>query len=109
MALCSNKIFVGCSDLHVVALDVKTGTVVWDQPIGSGEGWSLTGGPLVAKGKVIQGIGGQVKGGAYIVGLDSETGKESWRVYSIARLDESGGDSGNGVAVGERTGGVRRA
>ena len=105
MALYSNKIFVGTSDLHVVALDVKTGAVVWDQPIGSGEGWSLTGGPLVARGKVIQGIGGQVKGGAYIVGLDSETGEESWRFYSIARLNEPGGNSWNGVPVEERTGG----
>jgi alcohol dehydrogenase (cytochrome c) len=72
MALYSNKLFVGTSDIHVVALDVKTGSVVWDQPIASAtDGWQLTGGPLVAKGKVMQGIGGQVKGGAYIVGLDS--------------------------------------
>src|SRR5262249_60699697 len=91
MALCSNKIFVGCSDLHVVALDVKTGAVVWDQPIGSGEGWSLTGGPLVARGKVIQGIGGQVKGGAYIGGLDSENGEGSWRGFYSRGRDENGG------------------
>jgi alcohol dehydrogenase (cytochrome c) len=97
MALYSNKLFVGTSDLHVVALDVKTGTVVWDQQIASGENWNLTGGPLVAKGKVIQGIGGRGKGGAYLVGLDSETGKESWRFYSIARTNEPGGNSWNGM------------
>ena len=105
MALYSNKLFVGTSDLHVVALDVKTGTLVWDQPIASGDGWSLTGGPLVAKGKVIQGIGGQAKGGAFLVGLDSETGKESWRFHSIARTNEPGGNSWNGVPAEERTGG----
>src|SRR5262249_48050783 len=59
MALYSNKLFVGTSDLHVVAIDVKTGNVVWDQAIGNpADGFQLTGGPLVAKGKVLQGIGG---------------------------------------------------
>src|SRR5262245_978385 len=56
MALYSNKLFVGTSDLHVVALDIKTGNTVWDQPLANpGDGWNLTGGPLVAKGKVMQG------------------------------------------------------
>src|SRR5262245_40942786 len=105
MALYSNKLFVGTSDLHVVALDAKTGSVVWDQAIASGAQWSLTGGPLIAKGKVIQGIGGQGPGGAYIVGLDSETGKEAWRFYSIARPDEPGGNTWNGVPLQQRTGG----
>jgi len=74
MALYSNKLFVGRSDLHVVALDMKTGNIVWDQPLANpADGWNLTGGPLVAKGKVMQGIGGRGKGGAYIAGLDSET------------------------------------
>jgi alcohol dehydrogenase (cytochrome c) len=106
MALYSNKLFVGTSDIHVVALDVKTGSVIWDQPIANAaEGWQLTGGPLVTKGKVMQGIGGQVKGGAYIVGLDSETGKEAWRFHSIARPDEPGGDTWNGVPLNQRSGG----
>jgi alcohol dehydrogenase (cytochrome c) len=106
MALYSNKLFLGTSDLHVVALDVKTGDVVWDQAIANlGEGWQLTGGPLVTKGKVIQGIGGQGKGGAYVAGLDSETGKEAWRFHTIARPDEPGGNSWNGVPLDERSGG----
>jgi alcohol dehydrogenase (cytochrome c) len=106
MALYSNKLFVGTSDIHVVALDVKTGSVVWDQPIANAtEEWQLTGGPLVAKGKVMQGIGGRVKGGAYIVGLDSETGKEAWRFHSIARPDEPGGDNWNGIPLDQRSGG----
>src|SRR5215510_10208876 len=54
MSLYSNKLFVGTSDLHVVALDVKTGSVVWDEPVAaSSDGLQLTGGPLVARGKVI--------------------------------------------------------
>ena len=59
MALYGNKVSFGTSDLHVVALDIKTGNVVWDSAVANaGQRWNLTGGPLVAKGKVMQGIGG---------------------------------------------------
>ena len=106
MALYSNKLFVGTSDLHVVALDVKTGNVVWDQPLANvADGWTLTGGPLVVKGKVMQGIGGRGKGGAYVAALDSETGKEAWRFYSIARPGEPGGNTWNGLPLDQRSGG----
>jgi len=106
MALYSNKLFAGTSDLHVIALDVKTGALVWDQPIASpADGWTLTGGPLVAKGKVMQGIAGRGKGGAYVAALDSETGKEAWRFHSIARPDEPGGNTWNDLPLDQRSGG----
>ncbi len=35
------------------------------------EGWQTTGGPLVAKGKVLQGIVGQAPGGGAVVALDA--------------------------------------
>jgi alcohol dehydrogenase (cytochrome c) len=107
MALFGDKLFIGTSDVHEIALDAKTGRVIWDQPIGSPErGMSLNGGPLVAKGKVMQGVGGlAVDGGAYIVGLDIETGKEAWRFYSIPRPGEPGGESWNGLPVEKRHGG----
>ncbi len=106
MALYGNKLFIGTSDLHEVALDVKTGRVVWDQPLAARiePGASLTGGPVVAKGKVMQGIGGRAAGGNYIVALDSETGHEVWRFYTIPRPGQPGGDSWNGLAVDQRQG-----
>ena len=45
----------------------------------------MTGGPLVARGKVMVGTTGRAEGGNYIVALDAETGKEAWRFYTIAR------------------------
>jgi len=74
---------------------------VWDRAIASGG--SLTGGPLVAKGKVMQGIGG---GRGAIVALNADTGEEVWRFSSIARPDEPGGNSWNGVALEQRSGGT---
>ena len=41
----------------------------------------------------------------YIAGLDSETGKEAWRFYTIARPDEPGGNSWNGLPLEQRSGG----
>jgi alcohol dehydrogenase (cytochrome c) len=107
MALFGDKLFIGTSDVHEIALDVKTGRLVWDQPIGSPEGgFTLSGGPLVAKGKVMQGVGGVgAAGGAYVVALDTETGKEAWRFYSIARPGQPGGESWNGLPVEKRHGG----
>jgi len=106
MALYGDKLYVGTSDVHVVALDVKTGGVVWDTAIAAADsGFGLTGGPLVARGKVMQGVNGQAPGGAYIVALDAESGVESWRFYSIARPDEPGGNTWNGLPLEKRTGG----
>jgi alcohol dehydrogenase (cytochrome c) len=106
MALYENKLFIGTSDLHEIALDVRTGRVVWDHPLAApGEAGSiLTGGPLVAKGKVMQGMAGRAAGGNYIVALDTGTGKEAWRFYTIARPGQPGGDSWNGLPVQKRQG-----
>jgi alcohol dehydrogenase (cytochrome c) len=106
MALYGNKLFIGTSDRHEIALDVKTGHVIWDQPLApAGEtGSMLTGGPLVAKGKVIQGMAGRPAGGNYLVAMDVETGKEAWRFYTIPRPGQPGGDSWNGLPVEQRQG-----
>jgi alcohol dehydrogenase (cytochrome c) len=61
IALYGNKVYMGTSDIHVVALDVKTGRVAWDEPLTEERGFGLTGGPLVAKGKVMIGTGGRVR------------------------------------------------
>jgi alcohol dehydrogenase (cytochrome c) len=54
---------------------------------------------------VMQGVSGQAPGGNFIVGLDANTGAESWRFYTIARPGEPGGDSWNGLPLEKRSGG----
>ncbi len=65
----------------------------------------MTGGPLVARGKVMVGTTGRAEGGNYIAALDAETGKEAWRFYTIARPGEPGGNSWNGLPLEKRNGG----
>lgn len=107
MALYGDKLYIGTSDVHVIALDVKTGKVVWDRAIANpGDGFMLTGGPLVARGRVMQGLTGiGIAGGSYIQALDAQTGKPAWRFYSIPRPGEPGDETWNAIPLEQRTGG----
>lgn len=104
IAIWGDKLYVPTSDAHIVALDVKTGRVAWDRSVG--EGFRITGGPLVANGVVMQGlVGAQVPGGSHITALDAETGEELWRFKTIAQPGEPNGESWNGLPAEERFGG----
>ena len=109
LALSGDLLYFGTSDVHVVALNARTGRLVWDTRIGDfklREG--LNGGPLVAEGKVMAGTTGTgvgaKPGGPQLVGLDAATGKELWRIGTIAKPGEPGGDSWNGVPFESRSG-----
>lgn len=109
LALYGERLYFGTSDVHVVALDVHTGAVVWDQRVGDfriREG--LNGGPLVARGKVLVGTTGTgvgaKPGGPQLLALDAETGELAWQIGTIARPGEPGGDSWNGIPFDERSG-----
>jgi len=78
ISIYGTRLYVPTSDSHIVALDVKTGKVIWDQPVADfKKGYRVTGGPLVARGKVMIGTTGRAEGGNYIAALDAETGKEA--------------------------------
>lgn len=111
IALSGNLIYLGTSDVHVVALDARTGAVVWDTKVGNGEPGTreeINGGPLVAAGRVMVGTaatGVRAKpGGPQLVGLDAQSGREVWRLGTIAKPGEPGGDSWNGVPFEARSG-----
>ena len=113
LAIYGDKLFAATADGHMIALETRTGRLVWDQEVIAKTGrpaiagLQLNGGPIVAKGKVIIGVslGLSDGGGCFIVGLDAESGKESWRFHTIPRPGEPGGDSWNGAPVQERFGG----
>jgi alcohol dehydrogenase (cytochrome c) len=106
IAILGNHVFMATADLHMIALDVTTGDVKWDMPVApaNARGDWMTGGPLVAKGKVIVGTSGFEGGGGFIVGFDAETGKEAWRFNTIPKPGTPGGDSWNGIPYEKRTG-----
>ena len=106
MSLYGERLYVPTSDAHIVALEARTGRVVWDTPVVEGdEGYRMTGGTLVARGKVMVGTTGRAGGGNYIVALDAETGEVAWRFATIAQPGEPFGNSWNALPVDERNGG----
>jgi alcohol dehydrogenase (cytochrome c) len=113
LAIYGEKIFAATADGHMIALEARSGRLLWDQPVVPKDGrpaaarLQLNGGPIVAGGKVIIGVSLDVStgGGCFIIGLDVESGKESWRFHTIARPGEPGGDTWNGAPLEERFGG----
>lgn len=107
MAIYQDKLIVATSDTHLIALDAKTGQLVWDvQTADWNKGWRYSAGPLVADGIIIQGMtgcGNAQPGGCFITGHNPETGEELWRLYSIAREGEDG-DTWNGLPLESRFG-----
>jgi alcohol dehydrogenase (cytochrome c) len=108
MAIYDDKLITATSDAHVVALDAKTGKVVWDHATADWtKGWRYTGGPFIVNGKVIQGMtgcGNAEPGGCFITGHDIKTGEELWRVNTIAHPGDPNYDTWNGLPMESRFG-----
>ena len=60
MAIYEDKIFVSTSDARLIAFDARNGKKVWETVIGdrSKGNYATSSGPIVIKGKVLQGLGG---------------------------------------------------
>ncbi|MSR10550.1 MAG: hypothetical protein EXR84_01955 [Gammaproteobacteria bacterium] len=108
VAIYDDKIIIPTSDMHLIALDMKTGAVVWDHVvIDDADGHWFKSAPMIANGKAIIGLTGRqrVAGGNFILAVDVATGEEAWRFWAIARPDAPGGDTWNGLPLEQRTGG----
>jgi alcohol dehydrogenase (cytochrome c) len=112
IALHGDKVLVPTSDLHVLALNAKSGELIWNHEIAAAtpaqarNRFQLRSAPLVVGDKVIQGVAGSfAPGGGFVVGLDINSGKELWRFNTIARPDEPGGNTWNGLPLDKRSGG----
>ena len=108
ISLHEDKVLVPTSDLHMVALDARSGSVLWDHAIDTNDntGYALRSAPLTAGGQVIQGVtASRVPGGGFIIAVDLETGEETWRFNTLARPGEPGGNTWNNIPLKQRQGG----
>jgi alcohol dehydrogenase (cytochrome c) len=98
-ALYRDRVFFGTLDARVIALNAKTGAVVWQNTVADfKDGYFFTMAPLVADGKVIIGTSGPGEMGnrGFIAALDPDTGKEIWRTYTIPAAGEPGVETWEG-------------
>jgi alcohol dehydrogenase (cytochrome c) len=90
-----DRLFMTTIDAHLLALDMKTGAVLYDVELEDYKlGYSATIAPLVVKDKVIIGIAGAEFGTrGWIDAYDATTGKRAWRFYTVPEPGEPGGDT----------------
>jgi PQQ-dependent dehydrogenase (methanol/ethanol family) len=92
VALGEGKVYVGTVDGRLIALDMKSGKLLWDTKLVDSQKLTVgfTGAPLYAKGTVIIGSqGGEWPGRGPIFGVDATTGKKKWEFLTVAGTDDA--------------------
>jgi alcohol dehydrogenase (cytochrome c) len=97
-AVLGDRLFMVTLDAHLVALEMKTGKVIYDIEMATvKDGFAATGAPLVVKGKVIVGVaGGEYANRGFIDAYDPADGKRVWRFYTIPAPGEPGSETWKG-------------
>jgi PQQ-dependent dehydrogenase (methanol/ethanol family) len=93
VALGEGLVFVGLSDARVIALNEKTGELVWNRYVGDNprdKGQVISGAPLYAGGLVSVGLSADNGWRGQVVALNPKTGAESWRFFAIPGVGEKG-------------------
>jgi alcohol dehydrogenase (cytochrome c) len=98
LAILGDTLYMGTVDAHLLAIDAKSGTLVWDATVAdASRNYSITMSPNVFKDKVIVGTaGGDLGIRGHISAFDAKTGKEVWRFYTIPAAGEPGNESWSG-------------
>jgi len=98
VAVMGNRVFFGTLDAAIVALDSRTGRVLWETQVADTmQGYTITGAPLPIQGKVIVGIaGGEFGIRGFLDGYDAASGKRLWRFYTVPGPGEPGNDTWKG-------------
>ena len=109
IAMYNDKIIQATTDARLVALDARTGEQLWETAIADNtKGFSNSSGPIVADGKIINGLAGcsrYIPEDCYISAYDANTGELLWQFETIAEMDEPGGDTWGGLDNVFRAGG----
>jgi alcohol dehydrogenase (cytochrome c) len=92
VAIADGKLFMGTLDAKLVALDAKTGKLLWETQIADPElGYSETMAPAVVDGKVLIGTnGGEYGVRGFVKAYDANSGKLSWTFHTIPEKGHEG-------------------
>lgn len=93
LALLGNNVITALVDGRVVACDMESGEVVWDQQVGA-DGEGFTSAPLAVGDKILVGQSyGDWATRGYLAALAADTGEEVWRFYAVPEPGEPGSET----------------
>jgi PQQ-dependent dehydrogenase (methanol/ethanol family) len=86
-AMLGDRLYMATLDAHLVAMDAKTGSVIWEAEVDDyRKGFSITHAPLAINGMIIVGItAGECALTGYVDAYDAATGKRLWRTHAVAQ------------------------
>jgi alcohol dehydrogenase (cytochrome c) len=92
VAVSGDRLYMGTLDAKLVALDAKTGKLLWETQIGDPEaGYSETMAPAVIDDKVLIGTnGGEYGIRGFVKAFDANDGKLLWTFYTIPEQGHEG-------------------
>ena len=98
VAVLGNRVFVATLDDSLIALDARSGGVLWEQRIADTmEGYTMTGAPLALDDKVIVGVsGGEMGIRGFIDAYDATDGHRLWRFNTVPGPGEAGHETWSG-------------
>ena len=83
LAILGDRLYMATLDAHLIALDAKTGNLIWDKTVGDYKlGLTMTLAPLAIDGAVIVGLtAGECALTGYVDAYDPDTGARLWRSH----------------------------
>ncbi|TCG04833.1 quinonprotein alcohol dehydrogenase [Paraburkholderia steynii] len=92
VAISGDRLYMGTLDSKLVALDAKTGNVLWQTQIADpDQGYSETMAPVVVDGKVLIGTnGGEYGIRGFVKAFDANSGQLLWTFYTIPESGQEG-------------------
>ncbi len=95
VALWQNSVFAETDDAHLVALDARSGSLLWDvEYADKTKHYGATSAPLVVKDEVVVGTSGGDSGvRGFLAAFDAATGKKKWHRWTIPAPGEFGSES----------------
>jgi len=92
VAIMNDRVYMGTLDAKLVALDAKSGKVLWATQIDDPEkGYSETMAPVAVNGKILIGTnGGEYGVRGFVKAFDANDGKLLWTSYSIPEKGHEG-------------------
>ena len=98
LAILGNTLFMGTVDSHLLAIDARNGSLIWDTIVAdAAANYSITMPPTVVRDKVYIGTaGGDINIRGFVAAYDTTTGAEIWKRHTIPGPGEPGNETWSG-------------